>query len=341
MVHLPDGKYGIFAADHAHTLRLIKAPTPNSVAGTWSNTTISSDYTMYPMPVVVGNTVYVFYSKYMESATDTYRTYRYIKSTYNTTTRSWGAWSSPATVIDTGKTSDQFNEVYGYGVHADATTGRIYLSWTMAGGLGGHFVQTRHLYAAYLNVADGNMYTVGAASRGRSIDNAELATVKAFHSLPAATTDPDYAKKHPIQNSAMSMAEDGSLRLAFGDRTSNSIKIAKYVNGAWSAATVDTNAYDFMDLGKVGKTLQVLYTKPSSANTLYLAGSTDNGATWPTKRSTLVDFTRVAGYTAPDMISYVNFIENAGSSSITAVGGAINWAQRKNHNTNWPIFAIR
>ena len=94
-VLLPDGRYGIFAADHAHNLRLIKAPAPHSVAGTWSNTKISSDYNMYPMPVVAGNTVYVFYSKYMTSATGTYRTYRYIKSTYNRATFSWSGWSSP------------------------------------------------------------------------------------------------------------------------------------------------------------------------------------------------------------------------------------------------------
>ncbi len=341
MVHLPDGRYGIFAADHSHNLRLIKAPTANSVAGTWSNTKISSDYNLYPMPVVVGNSVYVFYSKYLQSTTGTYRTYRYIKSTYNKATLSWGAWSSPVTVIDSGETADRFNEVYAFGVHADATSGRIYLSWTMAGGMGGHYAQTRHLYVAYLNVSNGNMYTVGAASRGRTIDHAELASVKAFHSVPAATTDTDHDKTRPIQNSAISTAEDGSLRVAFGDRTSNTIKVARYVNGAWSAVTVDTNAYDFMDLGKSGKTLQVLYTKPSSANTLYLAESTDNGATWPTKRKAVVDFTRVAGYTAPDTIVYANFIENAAVSSIKAVGGTINWVQRKNHNTHWPIFAVR
>lgn len=341
MVKLPDGRYGIFAADHAHNLRLIKAPTPHSVAGAWSNTQISKDYNMYPMPVVAGNTVYVFYSKYMQSATGTYRTYRYIKSTYNKATSTWGGWSSPVTVIDTGETSDRFNEVYGFGVHLDATTGRIYMSWTMAGGPGGHNAQARHLYVAYLKVADGNMYTVGGASRGKVVENAELVSVKAFHALPAATTETDYFKTHPIQNSAVTVAGDGSPRVAFGDRNSNTTKVARFVNGAWSTVTVDTNAYNFLDLGTSGTTLQVLYTRTSSANTVYLAESTDNGATWSKKTPAVVDFTRVPGYSAPDTIYYTNFIDDRGSSSIKAVGAAINWAQRKNHSTHWPVFALR
>lgn len=341
IVHLPDGRYGIFAADHARNLRLIKAPRPNTIAGTWSNTQISKDWNMYPMPVVAGSTVYVFYSRYMQSATGTYRTYRYIKSTYNRTTSAWSGWSTPATVIDTGETSDQFNEVYAYGMHLDATKGRIYLSWSMAGGLGGHNAQSRHLYVAYLNVSDGNMYTVGGSARGRSIDAAELSSVKAFHSSPAPTTETDYGKTHPVQNSAISTAGDGSVRVAFGDRNSNTSRVARYVNGAWSTVTVDTNAHNFLDLRRSGSTLQALYTRTGSANTVYLAESTDNGATWPTKRTAVVDFTPVPGYTAPNAITYANFIENAGASSIMAVGAAINWAQRKNHNTHWPVFSLR
>ena len=341
MVHLPDGRYGIFAADHARRLRMIKAPTPNSVAGAWSNTEISADWNMYPMPVVAGNTVYVFYSRYMPSVTGTYRTYRYIKNTFTRATSSWSGWSSPVTVIDTGETSDHFNEVYGYGVHVDATAGRIYLSWTMAGGPGGHYAQTRHLYVAYLKVADGNMYTVGGASRGRFVDTAELVSVKAFHALPAPLTETDYSKTHPMQNSAITQAADGSVRVAFGDRNSDTTKVARYVNGAWSAVTVDTGAHNFMDLRRSGATLQVMYTRTTSANTVYLAESTDNGATWPTKRPAVVDFTAVPGYSRPDMVSYVNFIENGAGSSIKAVGNAINWVQRKSHSTHWPVFAIR
>lgn len=341
MVLLPDGRYGIVAADHARTLRLITAPSRHSVAGAWSTTTISTDWTMYPMPVVVGNTVYVFYSKYMPSATGTYRTYRYIKRTYNPATSTWSGWSSPATVIDTGETPDHFDEVYAFGVHHDASTGRIYLSWTMAGGPGGHNAQSRHLYAAYLNLSDGAMYSVGGTSRGRSIDDAELVGVKVVHAAPAPITETDYSRTHPVQNSAIATTADGSVRVAFGDRNSDTTKVARWVDGAWSAVTVDTRAHNFMDLGRSGRTLQVLYTRTGSPHTVLLAESTDDGATWPTKRAAVVDFTRAPGYTAPDTIAYVNFIENAGSGSIKAVGAAINWAQRKNHNTHWPVFAIR
>lgn len=78
MVLMPDGKLALFVFDHTASAYMIKAPNTHSISGTWNRMQISTDKNAYPMPVVSGNTVYLFYSK-NDDVSYPYRTYRYIK----------------------------------------------------------------------------------------------------------------------------------------------------------------------------------------------------------------------------------------------------------------------
>lgn len=341
LVLLPDGRYGIVAAHHTRSLHLVTALDPHSVAGDWSTSLISEDAPMYPVPVVAGSTLYVFYSSLMPSATGTYRTYRYLTRTYCRRTGTWSGWSDPVTVVDTGQTPDRLDEVYGYDAHLDPVARRLYLSWTMAGGPAGHNGQARDLYVAYLDLADRTVHAVGGASLGAAVDAAELAAVRVVDAAPAPTSVADYARRHPVQNPAVTVTRDGAVVVAFGDRTSRSVRVRRYVDGAWSTAVVDSPAHNFLDLRRTGGTLQVLYTRAGHPGTLVLAESTDGGATWPTTRTVDVDLTAVPGHTAPDGIAYANFVEDSPSGGVQAVGATVDWDHSKDHGTHWPVFAVR
>src|SRR5437868_3942021 len=88
MVLGPDGRLHVFQADHGHALYEIVAPGAHSIAGTWAEKQISSDYNAYPSVNVVGNSIYLVYVRDYSGTPDTYRTLRFIRKTWN-----GSAWS--------------------------------------------------------------------------------------------------------------------------------------------------------------------------------------------------------------------------------------------------------
>ncbi|MBB3111524.1 hypothetical protein FHS18_003592 [Paenibacillus phyllosphaerae] len=332
MVLLPDGKLGIFINNHATAAYLIKAPNTHSISGTWVRTQISSDLNAYPMPVISGSTIYYFYSKNNDQSYP-YRTYRYIKST-----DSGATWSSPLTVIDTQKTNGQFDEVYAYGVAEK--NGKIYITWSMSGGSGGHDHSSRHLYLAYLNTTDGAMYNVAGTTAGNVINTSDLASCLVTEAQPL-TTSSVYNDRHPISNSAPSVAGDGTVVVGFGQQNTDgsgtkTIKLASFLNGAWSFQTVDTAASGFMDLVKSGSGAQqfdILYSA-SQATVLVSKQTTNLGSSWTNLYTFNVPFSSNA-----DTMVYANFIENR--QTVRVVGGTINTSERQTDYTGkWNLFAV-
>lgn len=83
----PDGRYLIFYFKHSSDAYMVKSPGPNTIAGTWSDQKLSEDKCAYPMPVVVDDTIYLFYSS---TVAHWHRPYRMIKSVDSGET-----WSDP------------------------------------------------------------------------------------------------------------------------------------------------------------------------------------------------------------------------------------------------------
>lgn len=329
MVKLPDGKLGIFIFNHANSAYLLKAPYANSISGTWTTTTVSNDRNAYPMPVVSGDDVYLFYSRNDDSSYP-YRTYRMIKSGDSGQT-----WSAPATIIDTGKTADKFNEVYAFGVYEK--WGRIYITWTMAGGPGGHNAEARNLYLAYLDTSDSTMRNAAGLNLKNTVNfGADLDSCLVAESLPSSAST-DYFAKHPIQNSQPSVDDDGTIYVGYGDEAVNGsgIKLARFANGAWTISTVDSATSRFMDMVKTGPhKFEMLYTSRDFSS--ILGKQTDNGGvSWYAKYAYVTPF----GGSNADRVFYINFIE--GRSTISAVGATINYAQRQlDYTGKWTVFAL-
>ncbi len=107
---LSDGRLAIFQATHTSILQMYTAPTAHSITGTWATRRISSNRNAYPEPIIIGGTIYLFYNQNTD-INYPYRIYRVIKSTDNGRT-----WSAPQTVIDSGRASDRYAEVYAFGV---------------------------------------------------------------------------------------------------------------------------------------------------------------------------------------------------------------------------------
>ncbi|TYP74827.1 BNR-4 repeat-containing protein [Paenibacillus methanolicus] len=332
MVLLPDGKLGIFALDHAVSAYLIKAPTAHSLSGTWTRTQISTDKNTYPMPIVSGQSVYLFYSR-NDDLTHPYRTYRYTKSTDNGAT-----WSAPVTAIDSGKTADKFSEVYAYGVAEK--DGKIYVTWSMAGGAGGHNQASRHLYLAYLDTATGQMHNAGGQSMGSVVNEPDLAACLVVSAEPD-TASANYGARHPISNSAPSVTKDGKVVVAYGQQNADgtsAIRLAAFASGAWTVRTADAAAGGFTDVVKAGagtNEFEVLYAS-ADGDSLVSKKTTDLGASWTSLYTLAVPF----GPGNADSIVYANYIEQR--QGIRVVGATINVAERQTDYTGkWNVFAIK
>lgn len=322
MVLLPDGKLAIFIFDHTTAAYMIKAPNAHSISGTWTRTQISSDLNAYPMPIVSASTVYLFYSRNDDVAYP-YRTYRYIKSTDNGNT-----WSAPITVIDSGKTSDKYNEVYAHGVYEK--NGKIYISWQLSGGPEGHNKASKDLYLAYLDTSTGTMHNVNGTSMGNVVNAGDMASCRVVSAMPISSN------KFPISISQPSIADNGTVVIGFGrryDNGTNKIEFGKFVNGAWSFSTVTTGTTSFKDMVKSGPDdFEVLYV---NGNNIENRITTNMGSTWSTLYTLGIPYISNA-----DSVVYANFIENR--NTIRVVAGTINIAERQRDYTGkWGIFAIK
>ena len=167
----PDGHYLIFYFKHSSASYMVKSPGPNTIAGTWAHKTLSNDKCAYPMPVVVGDAVYLFYSS---TVAHWHRPYRMTRSTDNGET-----WSTPVTLIDSGhKEPEKYDEVYSHGFSVDEGNAdkpdRILLGWEMASGPGGHNKGGYGHFFAYFNCHDQKMYTAGDKDLGPTVDLEEM-----------------------------------------------------------------------------------------------------------------------------------------------------------------------
>ncbi|MDR2675449.1 MAG: BNR-4 repeat-containing protein, partial [Opitutaceae bacterium] len=307
----PDGRLVIYFCDHSNKLFQAKAPAPNSIEGAWARTEISADLTAYPMPVVAGNDIYVFYSK-NNDINWPYRAYRYIKSTDNGAT-----WSAPFTIIDSEKNDPQkYDEVYAWGVDYDPDAGRIGITWTMAGGPA-HNSSDKNLYFAWLNLATGAMLNAAGASQGPIVNNSDLPDCL----VVAATGDPtaaSWGKQHPFTNpTPVRDLLTGNPIIAYGfhdaGAAKDSIRCARWDGAAWADSLVQLNAKAFGDLRNHGDgEIHAIY---QTGNSILVKVSQDRGATWEQVSAGAIPF---AGQ--DDKAGELTFIENGRPDAFAFLG---------------------
>lgn len=333
MQKLPDGRIGIFIFDHVGSATLLRSANPHSLGGPWTRQVISTDRNAYPMPVVVGGTTYLFYSRNDNTTgTNAYRTYRMIRSP-----DSGVSWSSPVTVIDSGQTADNFNEVYAQGV--SVKNNRIYITWTMAGGAI-HDAASRNLYIGYYNTSDNQIYTIRNESRGTVANGADLNSFLVRQVGPYQLGS-DYALSHPIVNSQAFQADDGTLHLAFGETEQSSgtprVIYGHWNGNSWNFRTVANGTMRFMDMYKSGANdFEILYTTADWSR-MISRKTIDGGLSF----SLLYDRVTPFGGSSANRVIYANFVENR--REVNAIAGTTETtaSTADNYVGSYPMIQVR
>jgi outer membrane receptor protein involved in Fe transport len=318
----PDGHLLVHFCEHAHKMFQLRAPAANSADGDWVKTEISADATCYPMPVVAGADIWLFYSK-NDDNTWPYRTYRYIKSTDNGQT-----WSAPATVIDSEKADpDKYDEVYAWNFYYNPATLKIGLTWTMAGGTS-HNSASKDLYFAHFNTTSGHMENVKGEDLGETIKYSGLEGCRVVkrQGNPAASMD---KKKYPItdpQPSYNSISRKGAADavthapvIAFGEHNFStlvdSLRCARWDDTAeaWQFSDIYVGEKGFGDFEKTGdNTFRVIY---KHGDNVFIKHTLDGGVTWRQFAASAIPYSGDC-----DKVGDLQFIENNQLGAVAFAG---------------------
>ncbi|MFP4354362.1 MAG: BNR-4 repeat-containing protein [Phycisphaerae bacterium] len=188
VVLAPDGHLLIFFFQHSSKAYMLRSPSPGAIEGTWTRTLLPASRPAYPMPIVCGEEVYLFYSR-SDNISQAYRTYRYIKSADNGKT-----WSQPRMAIDSQqKVPGRFDEVYAIDCHvvpaAAGRPARIQLTWEMHGGPG-HNIGSRNNHFVYFLPRTGKFQAVDGTDLGEWVDFTEMENKCVVHRGGARTGHP-------------------------------------------------------------------------------------------------------------------------------------------------------
>ncbi len=229
IVLAPDGRYLIFNCKHGGAAYMMRAPLAGTIAGQWERRQIANDRCAYPMPVVVGDTVHLFYSS---NAGDRYRTYRMIASRDNGQT-----WSHPTTLIDSGNLEpEHYNTVYVHGFSvvpgkAGGRAARILIGWEMASGPLGHNQGGHGNYFAWYDCGTRRMYSAAGEDLGPTVDWEAMAGKCRINDAKSPTTRLFNYTTLP------EMLPDGSVAVAYA--LEGKSVIARWANGRWVSTAAD------------------------------------------------------------------------------------------------------
>ncbi|MDR1009619.1 MAG: BNR-4 repeat-containing protein, partial [Opitutaceae bacterium] len=331
----PDGKLLIYFCQHANKLYQLKAPDPHSIAGAWTKTEIGDDLNAYPMPVVAGADIFLFYSKNNDSSWP-HRQYRYIKSS-----DSGATWTAPATIIDTEKTDPQkFDEVYGWGFYYNEGTKRIGLTWTMAGGAS-HNAAHKGLYFAWFDTTNNNITTVAGASLGGSVVHSELAGCLVNGAI-GDHTDPVKGHHYPFTSPQPAFDHiSGQPVIAYGYYDPNtgrqSIRCSRWTGAAWVDSIIQQNVKSFSDIRQNGiGELVALY---HYSGNILMKSSQDGGVTWEQVSAGAVPFSDGC-----DKVAELNFLDNIKAPLTAFLGLGFDDTTKPggyNYDGVFPVYIIK
>jgi hypothetical protein len=281
----PDGRLVVYFCNHSGQLFQVKAPHAHSIEGDWTKTEISIDQNAYPMPIVSGKNIYVFYSK-NDEITWPYRTYRYVKSADSGTT-----WTEPATVIDSEKKEPaKFDEVYAAGICYNPESGRIGITWSMGGGKA-HYSASRDLYFAWFNTRTDRMENAAGRDLGTAILFDELDACCVIKS-PGDPDAPDRRMRYPITRPQPSfIRKTGAPVIAFGiykPGTGDLACFMRWEGDAWKLRSMLPAPKTFCDLESAGADEFRILCRDGSMVMVFR--STNAGLSWSECSSSKIKF---------------------------------------------------
>jgi hypothetical protein len=282
----PDGRLVVYFCNHSGQLFQVKAPHAHSIDGDWTKTEISVDQNAYPMPVVAGKNIYVFYSK-NDEITWPYRTYRYVKSADGGVT-----WTEPATVIDSEKKEpSKFDEVYASGICYNPESGRIGITWSMGGGKA-HYSASRDLYFAWFNTRTDRMENAAGRDLGKTILFGKLDACCVIKS-PGDPDAPDRRMRYPITRPQPSfISKTGVPVIAFGiykPGTGDLTCFMRWEGSTWKFKSMLPKAKTFFDFEKTGPEEFRILCRDGSMFMIYR--SANAGLSWSECSSAKINFT--------------------------------------------------
>ncbi|MFG2819576.1 BNR-4 repeat-containing protein [Kitasatospora sp. NPDC048365] len=327
LVLLPNGRLAVFFNKHSVASYMATAPTAHSADGTWTTNQISGDWNDYPMPVVLGDKLYFFYSR-NDDVNYPYRSYKVMSSDDNGAT-----WSAASTIIDTGKTADKFDEVYAFGVAP--INGKIYISYTLWGGPNGHAKQGKDLYVSVYDPATGRMSNAAGQSAGSTVNTADLPAHLVKAASPADSGD--FYATHPIQYSQVWATDSGQIYVGFGEALGGqrNVRYGRLNGSTWQIGTVKSGTAQFFDMVKTGTgDFEFLFANEdfTTLSSVALRGGTT--------LEPVFDLPVDKAGTDADRIDHAVYIENR--RSISVMGTMVNYANQTNdYSGKWPVFAVK
>ncbi|MEK2494538.1 BNR-4 repeat-containing protein [Kitasatospora purpeofusca] len=328
LVMLPNGRLAVFFNKHSVASYMATAPTEHSADGTWTTKQISGDWNDYPMPVVVGDKLYFFYSR-NDDVNYPYRSYKVMSSGDNGAT-----WSAASTIIDTGRTADKFNEVYAFGTAV--INGKVYISYTLWGGPKGHAKQGKDLYVSVYDPVTGRMSNAAGQDAGNTVNNADLPAHLVKATTPADSGD--FYDTHPVQYSQVWATDSGTVYIGFGE-AQNGRRNVRWgrlnANNAWEFGTVKSDTAQFFDMVKTG-TGDFEFLFANEDFTTLSSVALRNGTTL----APVFDLPVNKAGTDADRIDHAVYIENR--KSISVMGTMVNYAnQTDDYSGKWPVFTVK
>lgn len=332
MVRLPNGEKAVFFVEHTRRMYMIQSPT-------WEKRLISEDYTCYPSPVVVGEEIYVFYSRHENKVNGNvvdgvkmrpYRSLCYIKSSDLGLT-----WHGPVRVVDTENISQkEMDEVYlcssEFFPAIEGMPDRILLGWTMWGGVNGHASSNQSAYLAYLSLEDNKCYNGSGNLVGDFVACAEM------ESKCLVYEDKTYDDKaFSIASVLTSVLNNGNALCVYGvldDNQGSSIRSAECIDNMWHEIMIDTDTYSVKDIYKCPKSgsIKIVYAK---GDCLIISQYNDESQKWVTASTTKIEF-----YNGANSVQYANFIDNHKEVLSVVIGLMDNEALDNLYQGIWPVY---
>jgi hypothetical protein len=271
-----DGRLYVFHGCHNSVLKMARSPNPLSIAGTWTDVSVSAaPGASYPAPVVTSEgTIYVGHrwTRRRNGHTDD-RPYAFVKSTNN------GASWTKLLVVDPYPRSDNLTEIYNGKVSYQPAGGgrpaKIHLAWTVAGGGPGshaHATFGRNVYYAYLDPANDRMFSAAGRDLGPTIDNSEMESFCKVHDTGCSNCGHQAA----LQVSAHFL-DDGSPLVVYS-HLNNGLTAATWNGTAWVRRLVTTATGEPREISKFGPQSFKVYR--TSGNSCQVFRTTDGGASW-------------------------------------------------------------
>lgn len=282
MIQAADGRLIIWHGAHNTDLKQSKAPTPHSIAGTWTDRFIDqASKASYPYPIKLDNgTIYVFFRRTDRTVN---RPAAFIKSTNHGET-----WTELKKIIKHER-NDGLNEIYMgkvvYEPTHDGIDERIHFVWTIAGGpeATDHNNYRRNAYHAYLKPSNDHLYSADGIDLGALIDEFESED----HCVVYDTGAPDYNQDEHATSKLTPLVlwdENGKITVHHNteDWEGNRSSIASNWDGfSWSHIIMP-----FATVRDMYKVRPGHYRRfHASGSSFTMVETTDFGASWTVKET--------------------------------------------------------